>query len=337
MKNALLIPVVCVSSLVACVAVVSFFVTLAMFDVSALSLAGNSGRFLAAFIDRSLYVVPLGAIFATLMVFLFLIRHPSFVPLSLLFVCVSLAAVWAFIIPGAYRAQDRVALAFGTELSDSLSPGKGLLPSGSIRPAGEGVRSLWLSTSVDGSSAGPVIIINAQAKDTALTVYPSLAYDSETRALKRKSATIVPGAGGADALVTAHVNRPRFLSAAVSQSTIYLSSLRSAVAGPYLSYLVIAGGYALALMGLWYCSICTGWRLLNVFLAIGYIRGFLWMNAWFPSSGAFSVIRRLLSDAVPSSLIPPLWCGAFGAIALIAGSMTAISRRAARRRGGSYA
>ncbi len=338
MKNSLLVPVVFISNLLVWGCLLSFFSQLCTYESLQTLASRNYLPFFVSLVGRFLYLVPFALMCALINVYLFLMRHKSFVFISVPLVLLLTVLSVLFIIPFSYRLSDRFALRIVAAGIGQGAVESDLHAAGYIRNYTGENRVVWFSSDESGSLVYPVITARDMppSGESALVIHPSARYSSATGTLIAGSSVLVENAGGKDPLISASLDLPLYLASAAVDAARVLDDFRSVWDAGFYGYLYRAGGFLVGITALWILAYATGWRLLNMLLAI---TGFRLLFAFYPYTLAgwpYDTVRRFLPDSVESPLVSPLLIVSVSSLIMLAGAVVLLRRLLSRHRREAY-
>lgn len=334
MKNTVMVPLVFTVSCVACLVLLSLSGALADYAAFTALRQGASGHFFTAVLERALYLCPVAIGLALLSSFMFLMRHRSFMIISVLLVAGLAAASVALVIPGSYRLYARLGGRIDAARRYIEQNGGALLQPGVIQSDLDDGRVVWLGVSPDGTEVWPVIHEGSGVKagDATLSVHERARFDPLGDTLFDDAGLIARGVANDRAPVRAQLAPPAFISSIARDTARVLDDFRAAWARGWASYLWTAGSFFLAVCALWVFCYATGWRLLNVLLVVSAFRVLLvcWSYA-FPGP-VHDAVTRLAP--VPDRLFGPVFCASFSALTLLGALLVLVYRLLRRRNAG---
>lgn len=338
MKNSLLVPVVFISNLLVWGCLISFFSQLCSYETLQTLAARNYLPFFISLIGRFLYLVPFVVMFAILNVYLFLMRHKSIVFISVPLVLALTVLSVLFIIPFSYRLSDRFRLGIADVDIGQGTPDSNLHAAGYIRKYGGDNRVVWFDADEANNLVFPVITARdaPPSGETGLVIHPSARFSEESGSLTDGSEVLVENAAGKDPLLFASLGLPLYLESAAADTTRVLDAFHTAWTAGINGYLVRTGSFLVAITALWVLVYATGWRLLNMLLAVS---GFRLLFAFFPftlSGRLYKLVRRLLPVSVDGSLVSPLILASVSVLILFAGGIVLLFRLLSGRRREAY-
>ncbi len=330
MKNSLMVPAVFIVTFTVIFFILAFFTALALPGSTYILSAGYYQLFFVLMIQTGLKLVPVVALITIPGVFLFLMRHPSspFLTVPLLILVAFLA--WCVFVPFSYFMNDRLQASkiLDVELYPEINQ-TSLLSAGAIRVFDAGKRAVWLSVDEQATVAAPVIVANSAAAepDPVLQIYPSLSYNRLGSQLVTRRTEILNGVSTPDPLFKAQLQIPSFLTALVTDVNRMLFHVRASWDAGLSRYFIEAGSLCLAVFGLWYFCVCTGWRMLNLVLLSVGIRFLFYVYRFFEVQSLSPMLLKIIPANLQSALLAPLVFTLFGGALLLITLLTALFRR----------
>jgi len=338
MKNSLLVPVVFISNLLAWGCLLSFFSQLCSYESLQTLASGNYLPFFVSLVVRFLYLVPFAVMFALVNVYLFLMRHKSFVFISVPLVLAITVLSVLFVIPFSYRLSDLFALRIAAAGMGRTESETVLHTAGYIRNYGGDTRVVWFDADETDDLVFPVIAARdtPPAEETALVIHPSARYSRQTGTLIAGTTILAANAGGKDPLISASLDLPLYLASAAADAARVLDDFRSVWDAGFSGYLARVGSFMAGITVLWVLVYATGWRLLNMLLAV---TGFRLLFAFYPYTLAgplYDPVRRFLPDTMDSAFVSPLLILSVSSLIMLAGAIVLLRRLVTRRRKEAY-
>jgi len=325
-----MVPVVFILNLVVWICLISFFSILGSYEFLRALSHGNYSFFFAGMLYRSLYLIPLAVFLSFISVDLFVMRHKTYLfislPLALALVVVSVL----YIIPFSYRLMDHFEQFNPETLIRSATARNLLLSPGYIRDDSSSKRAIWYSVSGDNLQAFPVVVADSSAIHPGvetLSVYTAGTYSPEKGTLASGETTVVTHAGGTDPLTRSSIHLPVFLNSVIRDVRTVSEHFHQIWNQDKAFYLWVAGGFGLSIFALWVICFATGWRLLNVVLLATCFRLLYFAYPYVYGEPVNSAVRGFLPSGVSPVLASPLVFIAFSGVLLLAALIVFIKRR----------
>lgn len=325
-----MVPVVFLINLVVWICLISFFSILGSYEFLRALSSGNYSFFFAGMLYRSFYLIPLAVFLSFVSVYLFVMRHKTYLFISLPLALVLMVGSVLYIIPFSYRLMDHFEQFNPEALIRSAMASNPLLSPGYIRDDSSSKRAIWYSVSGDNLQAFPLVVADSSALypgAETLMVYASGTYSPEKGNLVAGEMTVVTHAGGSDPLTRSSLHLPFFFNSVIRDVRTVSEHFHQIWKQDKTFYVWVAGGFGLSMFALWVICFATGWRLLNVVLLATCFRLLYFAYPFVYGEPVASAVREFLPSGISPALASPLVFAAFSGVLLLAALIVFIKRR----------
>lgn len=330
MKNTLMVPMVFVLYFLFWTMVLSLFSVLGISTQIENFFSGAYKLFFTGLFFHGLYFVLISLVFSFVSTYLYVVRHPTLLFLTIPFVIILALVSVFFIIPVSYK---------GTLYTDTIARTKTdtiqhELPASNLVHQDSHNRLVWFTNEENPLSLGPLVVVNSESRQAypVLSVFQEVTYLSTSRILSSQGIQRTRSLPRPDSQLVDMLKRPSFLDSLISDMNLMLEKIHQYWIQGRVTYVVNAGALFFLILSISSISYLTGWRLLNGILSFAALRLLFWGYPYLYQGSFYNRISGFLGSFLPSFILTPILCGLFSVFFLFIGLLSLLTHKTKKNR-----
>lgn len=295
---------------------------------------GKYDLFFAGLLHYAIYFVPISLVFSFVSIFLYIVRHPTFIFLTIPVVLTLAFASLFFIIPFSYKGMQYIArydpeLPSNTKSETFKDVTNSPLPSSGIIHGDSYFRFVWFSPKNDPFSGGPLIVVNSESRQVypVLSVFQDVKYSPLNRILTADGVQRTRPLPGPDSHLIEMLQRPSFLNSVIIDMNSTVETLKTYWKRGHIDYLLNVGSLFFLILSFSSITYFTGWMLLNGLLSFVVLRLSFKLYPLLCAGSFYDELSKSVLSFLPPFLITPVLCVSISIVFFMLGLISLLTHK----------